>query len=86
MNIMGLTKESVYIVPGNHDHDRIITQGVLKKLYEDKNEEEYTSVIDILTELDISNAVLVNNLLQNNLNKEIVVSETEESVSTEEVQ
>lgn len=54
MNIMGLTKESVYIVPGNHDHDRIITQGVLKKLYEDKNEEEYTSVIDNLTELDIS--------------------------------
>ena len=39
-----------------------------------------------ITELDISNAVMVNNLLQNNLNKEIVVSETEESVSTEEVQ
>ena len=38
-----------------------------------------------IIELDISNAVMVNNLLQNNLDK-VVMEENENIVSTEEVQ
>ena len=40
MNIMGLTKQSVFIIPGNHDHDRTITQEVLKTLFDGKSAEE----------------------------------------------
>lgn len=53
MRIMGLTKESVFIVPGNHDHDRSVTQTVLKKLFKGKKKKEYTSVIDSLEDKDI---------------------------------
>ena len=46
MNIMGLTKQSVFIIPGNHDHDRTITQEVLKTLFDGKSAEEHSSAID----------------------------------------
>lgn len=55
MRIMNLTKESVFIIPGNHDHDRAITQEVLKKLLDGKKKKEYTSVIDSMADTDISN-------------------------------
>lgn len=49
MSLMKLTKESVFIIPGNHDHDRSITQAVLQKLLDGKKKKEYTSAIDSMT-------------------------------------
>lgn len=54
MSIMGLTKQSVYIIPGNHDHDRTITHGVLKTLFHGKDAEEQSSVIDNMSEKDVA--------------------------------
>jgi len=54
MSIMELTKESVFIIPGNHDHNRTITQETLNKLFDGKNKEQYSSVIDSMTDEDIS--------------------------------
>lgn len=54
MSIMGLTKQSVFIIPGNHDHDRTVTQIALDRLLEGKAVEKYTSLIDEMTDVDIS--------------------------------
>ena len=54
MNIMGLTKQSVFIIPGNHDHDRTITQEVLKTLFDGKLAEEHSSAIDDMKEENVS--------------------------------
>ena len=40
MEIMRLTKDSVFIVPGNHDHDRTVTQAVLQRLFNGKKKKE----------------------------------------------
>ena len=54
MEIMRLTKDSIYIVPGNHDHDRTVTQAVIKRLFDGKKKEEHTSVIDSIKTEDIA--------------------------------
>ena len=43
IEMMKLTKESVFIIPGNHDHDRTTTQSVLQRLLKGKKKKEHTS-------------------------------------------
>ena len=54
MEIMRLTKDSVFIVPGNHDHDRTITQAVLQRLFNGKKKKEHSSVIDSIKDEDVA--------------------------------
>ena len=53
MEMMKLTKESVFIIPGNHDHDRTVTQSVLQRLLKGKKKKEHTSVFDSMKCEDI---------------------------------
>ena len=54
MEIMKLTKDSVFIVPGNHDHDRTVTQAVLQRLLNGKKKKEHASVIDNIKDEDVT--------------------------------
>ena len=53
IEMMKLTKESIYIIPGNHDHDRTTTQSVLQRLLKGKKKKEHTFVIDSMKDEDI---------------------------------
>ena len=54
MEIMKLTKDSVFIVPGNHDHDRTVTQAVLQRLFNGKKKKDHSSVIDSIKDEDVA--------------------------------
>ena len=54
MEIMKLTKDSVFIVPGNHDHDRTVTQAVLQRLFNGKMKKDHSSVIDSIIDEDVA--------------------------------
>ena len=46
MEIMKLTNDSVFIVPGNHDHDRTVTQAVLQRLFNGKKKKDHSGNSD----------------------------------------
>ena len=54
MEIMKLTKDSAFIVPGNHDHDRTVTQAVLQRLFNGKKKKDHSSVIDSIKDEDVA--------------------------------
>ena len=58
----------------------------LSSLSEEEKNLLETYKTQAITELDISNAVMVNNLLQNKLNKDQIIEVNEENINTEEIQ
>lgn len=45
---MKLSSENVYIIPGNHDHDRNITISILNDLFSNSDEDKHSFIVDNL--------------------------------------
>lgn len=54
MAAMSIKQENVFIVPGNHDHDRNISTALVRALYGEKEEPEIVGAIDALDESSIA--------------------------------
>lgn len=53
IGVMNLSKENVFVIPGNHDHDRQITIDKMNCILSGKKKKEYTETIDNIKSEDV---------------------------------
>ena len=55
MSKMGVSADNVFVIPGNHDHDRNITEPIVKKILKNKKRKKNkTSTIDDISDDDMA--------------------------------
>ncbi len=62
IKVMQIPYQNVFVVPGNHDHDRGQTTSILKELLKDGKKKEYDNIIDNISQ---DSVLLLLNYFQN---------------------